>query len=116
MLWRGQSHPESTTVPVMIWQLKGFLSSFLVFLVTSPLSCESGLCEGHGSSKLRYLVCEQSWGRVRMASDQVVPESLFLLQGELCIGSVGISCVAVVQPDPLPIILAAASYHVVGEV
>lgn len=51
-----------------------------------------------------------------MALDQVVPESLFLLQGELCIGSVGISCVAVVQPDSLPVILAAASNHVVGEV
>lgn len=116
MLWRGQSHPESTAIPVMIWPLKGFLSSFLVLLVTGPLSCESGLCEGHGSSKLRYLVCEQSWGCAIMALDQVVPESLFLLQGELCIGSVGISCVAVVQPDSLPIILAAASNHVVGEV
>lgn len=51
-----------------------------------------------------------------MASDQVVPESLFLLQGELCIGSVGISCVAVVQPDSLSIILAAAPYHVIGEI
>lgn len=77
---------------VMIWPLKGFLSSFLVLLVTSPLSCESGLCEGRGSSKLRYLVCEQSWECAIMASDEVVPESLFLLHGELCIGSVGISC------------------------
>lgn len=51
-----------------------------------------------------------------MASDQVVPESLFLLQGELCIGSVGIACMAVVQPYALPVILAAAAHHVVGEI
>lgn len=46
---------------VMVWPVEGFLSRFLVLLVSSPLSCESGLCEGHGSSKLRYLVCKQSW-------------------------------------------------------
>lgn len=87
-----------------------------MLLVTGPWSCESGLCEGRGSSKLRYLVCEQSWECAVMALDQVVPEPLFLLQGELRIGSVGISCMAVVQPDSLSVILAAAAQHVVGEI
>lgn len=50
-----------------------------MLLVTGPLSCESGLCDGHGSNKLRYLVCKQSWECAAVASDQVVPESLFLL-------------------------------------
>jgi hypothetical protein len=75
----------------MILPSKGFLSRFLVPLGTGPFSSESGLCEGHGSNKLRYLVCEQSWEYAGMTSNEVVPESLFLLQGELCIGSIGIS-------------------------
>ena len=56
-------------------------------LGTGPLPSELGLCGGHGSSKLRYLVCGQQLGVCRGASDEVVPETL-LLQGELCVSAV----------------------------
>lgn len=35
---------------------------FLVPLGTGPFPSELGFCEGHGSSKLRYLVCRQQLG------------------------------------------------------
>lgn len=58
-----QSHPEGA-VPSWFGELpsKGFLSRFLVPFGTGPFPSELGLCEGHGSNKLRYLVCGQQLG------------------------------------------------------
>ena len=47
---------------MVILPSKGFLSGFLVPLGAGPFPFASGLGEGHGSSKLRYLVCGQQLG------------------------------------------------------
>lgn len=59
---REQYHPG-----LVILTSKGFLSRFLVSLGPGPVACEWGICEGHGSSQLRYLVliCGQQLGVCR---------------------------------------------------
>lgn len=57
---QAQSPPEGT---VPFWfdglAIKRLPERFLVPLGTDPFPSELGLCEGHGSNKLRYLVCGQ---------------------------------------------------------
>ena len=57
---QAQSHPEGA-VPFSFDDLaiEGLPEQFLVPLGTGPFPSELGLCEGHGSNKLRYLVCGQ---------------------------------------------------------